>query len=177
MDTVNALLLFKESLNSGVQKEEPLVLVVMLTTLHRYYVTAIETKLSYEGLTYNKNTSVGRDVERMRHILQDCSNEVMVFIAQLEDAHVEQSRLEDESVKYEMFFEHVLSELSVLEHMAVISEKSVPKGVVDWEGENVVNSKATDSRNYPSEPLPKAGLESDKWGQRGGGGQAQALVL
>ncbi|WP_316839433.1 hypothetical protein [Pedobacter gandavensis] len=63
-----------------------------------------------------------------------------------------------------------MSELSVLERLAIRSEKSVPSGVVDWEGENVMNSKADDAGGLPTEPLSKAELISDKWGRRGGAG-------
>jgi len=80
--------------------------------------------------------------------------------------------LQDKAVEFNSFFDHLSSELRILGRMQNLAEASYPDGTVDWEGENVINSRAEDAGDLEGDQLDREEIDSDRWG---GGGQMLML--
>jgi hypothetical protein len=172
-----ALFQFKNSSGSALNGRERDLVVGKLSDMLIRFKFALATKPNYEGMTHRKDDNSEREIEVLIQMLLTAISEIYVYELRLADPNSELVFLDDEATKFEMFFDHLNHEVLVLEALARRSAKAVPEGVVDWEGENVLNSRADNADGVSKTPLAKEKLISDKWGKRGGGSMlAQTLT-
>ncbi|WP_316839432.1 hypothetical protein [Pedobacter gandavensis] len=99
MDILHAIAIFNESLESEVNKEVRIELINKLSESLQYFKRTLATKLNYEGLTYNKDTNIDKDVQSIRGLLGVANDELIHFKALLAHPDSEQRLLEYEAHK------------------------------------------------------------------------------
>ena len=130
---------------------------------------ALFTRSNYQGITYNMNENSEKDIQKLVERLSFADKELTGFQTSLADPVVTLKLLETKATEFVDYFSQLMEDLSVLDNLAMRSEEAVSEGVVDWEGNNVMNSRADDAHGVSDIPLNKKDLISDKWGRRGGG--------
>lgn len=168
MSALNAIKLFEKTDERARGNGRAILATALNHTLLNFTI-ANAMKINYEGITYSKDLSSAYDIAMITEMLRVAKQEIEVFILALNTPTIELGYVDNKAVEYRIFFEQLLKELSVLKNLADISEESFPKGVVDWEGENVVNSKAEEAHGLSGTAMSKKDLISKEWGKRGGG--------
>jgi hypothetical protein len=127
------------------------------------FVTAHTERVNYQG-----GTRSGSDIAHAREMIHTAQAELAVFILRLADP---QDGLDDKATELDMFFEQLARDFDTFERQAAADAAAVPNDVVDWEGENVINSMASaqDAAALPGAALPRHALSSDQWGGGVGG--------
>ena len=131
----------------------------------------MDTHLNYQGLIYGGRDDSLSQIARIRDMMITGSEELLIFEEMLRD-NDNLAGLQDKAAMFDVFFNQLISDLRVLGRTLDLAEASYPAGTVDWEGENVINSRAEDAGDLDGDPLSREEIDSDRWG---GGGQMLML--
>lgn len=130
----------------------------------------LTTSLNYQGLIYGGTDSSLYQIEMIREMMITAVSELLLFEEMLRFNDTSLSELQNKALEFIEFFNQLIYELNALGQITILAEESYPSGTVDWEGENVINSRAEE---YLDEvQLNRAEINSDRWG---GGGQMLML--
>ncbi len=130
---------------------------------------------NYQGLTYGGGTDGSpRQIALIRDMMIAVIPELLQFEEMLGDNDSSLDELKDKASKFLQFFDQMLTELRLLERLTVLAKASYPAGTVDWEGENVINSRAQSTQGLNGDPINQDDINPDQWG---GGGQMLEQVM
>ncbi|WP_282063579.1 hypothetical protein [Roseobacter litoralis] len=162
-------LIFEETTANNVGR---LAIKAQIAGFATRFAASLDEKLNYQGLTYKGIDSSSEQIIKIREMLKTAITELMLYEEMLNEAD-DLARLQDKATAFQTFFGQLKSEMDVLLGLLKAAETSYPDGTVDWEGENVVNSKATEAELPARRQLGRDEIGSDKWG---GGGQMMEMV-
>ena len=163
-----ALLLFKENHVTDLRAARA-ALTSSLSAPIQKMRQALVTPVTYEGGSRTaSDTAIALDMAGTADVA------LAAFKIALNDAGTGIDAQMDQLEGLAVFFCTFGDELNVFDRQALQDAKAVPPGTVDWEGENVRNSKAKPAEGLPTRVIPKDELVSDKWG---GGGQLLAMTM
>lgn len=129
---------------------------------------ALMTRIRYVGGVHGET-----DMAQAVNMLQVAEAEMLPLKHRLAE---NTDDLDDYLASITQFLIQLIADFDTFERQARADESAVPEGMVDWEGQNVVNSQATESLGLHRAPIPHADLISDQWGG-GVGGQLLMNVL
>lgn len=131
--------------------------------------------LNYQGLKYD-GTEIGlNQIGLIREMMMTAVSDLLLLKEMFGFDEISLYKLQDKALGFVTFFDQLISELRALRQITISAAESYPPGTVDWEGENVVNSRAVSALGlYGIPPLDRAEIGSDRWG--GGGGLMMEMM-
>ncbi len=139
-----------------------------IENINRLLITSLD--LNYQGLKYDGTYSGGTyQIPLIREMMTTAVNELLPFKEMIGFDEISLYELQDKALGFVIFFDQLISELTTLRLITISAEASYPPGTVDWEGDNVINSRVHTAQGlYGIPPLDRDEIDSDRWG--GGGG-------
>lgn len=168
-----------ENMNSFYQSDDDEVRNVLEDRIRIYpecFSKVLENHLpNYQGLVYGGGTDGSpRQIALIQDMMKTAILELLCFEEMLGHNSMGLDELKEKASEFLQFFHQMLVELRILERLTMRAKDSYPEGTVDWEGENVINSRATNAQGLDGAPINQGDINPDHWGA---GGQMLEQVM